>query len=239
MPVARAAWEEDAGVPKLFVAIPSKGGVDIGWALNLAEILRQSPVLYTTCANSAPAVDYARNELVETFLLSSCEWMLWLDTDVFPPLNVISRLLSLKLPVVTGLYRARNVAFVGQSVWPVVAGMLQKTDKGGETSLVHELVDWHPGEVVRVDASGMGCVLMQRKVLEGLTPPWFEYTIKYKWTGKEAQYSREEQVSEDWFFFKKVKQAGFPVHLDTMTICFHQTLANIGADGKVYPGGFK
>lgn len=235
--MARVAWEEDA-FPKLFVGIPSKGSVDISWALTLSEILRQSPVPYTITANEAPAVDYARNELVETFLKSSCEWMLWLDTDVFPPVDVVGRLLKLQLPIVSGLYRARNVAYASQSVWPVVAGMFAKNEKGHEVPSVQELVGWNPGEIIRVDAVGMGCVLVHRKVMEALAPPWFDFTMKYKWLG-EDKYEREQQVSEDWYFFQKVKKAGFPVHLDTTTVCIHQTLANIGYDGKIYAGGFK
>lgn len=230
-------WE-DTATPRVFIATPSKGSVDMSWALTFGQILRNSPVLFVTESNSAPAIDYARNELVEHFLLTSCEWMLWLDSDVIPPIDVIARLLKHQLPIVSGLYRARNVAFASQGAWPIVAGMFAKNEKGEETGTVNEIASWSPGEVLRVDAVGMGCVLVARKVFTALEPPWFDFSLKYKWLGEE-KYARERLVSEDWYFFQKVKKAGIPVYLDTTTVCTHQTLANIGYDGKVYAGGLK
>lgn len=233
--MVRAAWEEESPL-KLYVAIPAKGLVDMTWSLGFGQILRQSPVGYITESNSVPAVDYARNELVEKFLQSPCEWMLWLDTDVLPPPDCIARLLDKRQYIVSGLYRSRNLAFAtSQGGWPIVAGYF---DKNGN---VQELVAWNPGEVVQVDAVGMGCVLMHRKVLEAIAPPWFEFSIKYKWrpdVGKDA-YEREPKVSEDWYFFHKVKKAGFKVWLDTTVVCSHQTTAFIGYDGKIYGGGLR
>ncbi len=236
--MTKGAWEVTPG-PNLFIAIPAKGSVDVSWAIALSQVLRQSPP-HILSANSAPAVDWARNVLVETFLsYPSCEWMLWLDTDVMPPADVIARLMAHKLPVVSALYRARNPAYASQSMWPIVAGFFDRqVVNGRENLVVKEIADWHPGEVLQVDAVGMGCVLMHRRVLEAIKPPWFNYTMRYRWLQGE-QYERDDWVSEDWYFWKKAKEAGFSVYVDTTVECTHITLANITGRGQILAGGLK
>jgi len=237
--VVRGAWEITTG-PRLFIAIPTKGPVDAQWALGFAQLVRRCPPAAFEL-NSAPAVDYARNLLVERFLsIPSAEWSLWLDTDTIPPEDAYAKLIDKKLPIVSALYRARNVSVASASGWPVVGGRFtrQITD-GHETLAVQELVGgWRPGEVIPVDAVGMGCVLIHKKVFEAIAPPWFNYTMRYRWL-KGDEYERADWISEDWYFFDKVKKAGFPVFLDTTVECVHQSMVNITGDGKILPGGFK
>lgn len=236
--MVRPAWETDPG-PRLFIGIPTKGPVDMQWALAFASLIRNIPP-HVLSLNSAPAVDWARNALVETFLGTTCEWFLWLDSDVMPPPDAFAKLSAKQMPIVSAVYRARNVSFATQSMWPVVGGYFDRqVIDGHETLVVKEVAGgWKPGEVIPVDAVGMGCVLMHRRVIEALDPPWFNYTMRYKWT-KGKEWEREDWVSEDWYFFKKVKDAGFKVYLDTTVECIHLTTVNIMGDGRIQQAGFK
>jgi len=238
--MVRPAWESESG-PKLFVAIATRGAVDFEWALRLTELMRNAPP-YVISANQAPAVDWARNVLVEQFLTSfpTCEYLLFLDTYVIPPPDAIPKLMSKNVPVISGLYRWRNVGFASAEHWPVIGGKFVTEKEGEREQLkVAPLLTWNPGDVVQVDAVGLGCCLIHRRVFEALTPPWFAYTMRYKYFKETDVYEREDWVGEDWYFFKKVKTAGFPVFLDTTVLCSHQVLADITGDGKIQALGGK
>ena len=237
--MVRPAWEGGGG-PPLFIAIPTKGPVDPEWALNFAFLVQRCPRPTAISMVSAPAVDYARNELVENFLRTPCEWMLWLDTDVMPPVDAFEKLSKTNFLIVSALYRARNVWFASQSEWPVVAGRFTRQVIDGKENLVVQEYSrgWDPGEIIPIDAAGFGCVLIHRKVFEALDPPWFNYTMRYKWR-KGTEWEREDWISEDWYFFKKVKDAGFKVVLNTTVECTHITSVKITGDGKVAQAGFK
>ena len=133
--MVRPAWEGGGG-PPLFIAIPTKGPVDPEWALNFAFLVQRCPRPTAISMVSAPAVDYARNELVENFLRTPCEWMLWLDTDVMPPVDAFEKLSKTNFLIVSALYRARNVWFASQSEWPVVAGRFTRQVIDGKENLV-------------------------------------------------------------------------------------------------------
>lgn len=237
--MVRAAWESEVAGPRLFIAIPTPRGstVSIAWAVAFAGLLRRCPS-YFISTNTAPTVDMARNLLVEQLLqVKTCEWILWLDTDILPPSDAYEKLAASNLPIVSALYRRRDPALASQQFWPVVAGKFTKTVvEGHETLGVQSLFEYNPGEVLQVDAVGMGCVLMHRKVFETLDPPWFNYTMRYRWR-KGAEWERENWLSEDWYLFKKAKDAGFQVFLNTTVECIHQTTVNIRGDGKLESEG--
>lgn len=233
--MVKSAWEQGQG-PKVFIGIPVKGNVDWTWSVRLSELLRSAPP-FAMSANSAVAVDWARNALVEEFLTKypDCEWMFWLDSDVLPPPDAIAKLMAMNLPIVSGLYRARNVAFSEDSGgWPIVAGNFVRENHDGRDELrVKQIGEFTPGEVVPVDATGMGCLLVHRRVFEAITPPWFFYSIRYEHVKDTDAYERTDWVGEDWYFFEKVKKAGFPVYLHTGVACGHQTLVEITWDGHI------
>lgn len=233
--MVKSAWESKQG-PVVFIAIPNKGTVDSLWAARFAELLRASPPCHVKMSE-APVVDWARNVLVEDFLTNfeDTDWLFFLDSDVLPPPDAIQKLMAKNLPIVSGLYRARNPAFSQDSHgWPIVAGRFVKEKHDNREDLrVQEFGEFRPGEVFAVDAVGMGCVLIHRKVFEKIIPPWFFYSIRYEHVKDTDAYQREDWISEDWYFFKKVKEAGFPVYLDTTVCCGHQTLVEITWDGHI------
>lgn len=60
--------------------------------------------------------------------------------------------------------------------------------------------------VVEVDAAGTGCMMIHRSVLEKVPRPWFSY---------------REGGTEDMYFCRKAKAAGFRVYGDLSVICSH------------------
>jgi len=62
------------------------------------------------------------------------------------------------------------------------------------------------GSLVKVDAVGGGCLLIHREVLAKVPRPWF---------------SAREGGTEDFYFCRKAKQAGFEIYGDMSVICDH------------------
>src|SRR5881394_3748906 len=105
---------------------------------------------------SEPYVDKVRNQIVDLFLASNCEWLLSVDTDIVLPGCVVSRLLQRNLPLVGALI------YVNQE--PPFPQIYQKVaDVSYDGSGVF-LVDqsFTPGDLVEADATGAGCLLIHR-----------------------------------------------------------------------------
>ena len=60
---------------------------------------------------------------------------------------------------------------------------------------------------------GGGCLLVHRRVLEALSPPWFRFETDGE--------GRRILTPEDFFFCRNAVAGGFRVFLDTDRICGH------------------
>ena len=69
------------------------------------------------------------------------------------------------------------------------------------------------GQMVEADVVGAGALLIHRRVLERLPDPWFKFTYEGR--------DNDEGVSEDFYFCKKAKEAGFTIIVDTAVQCPH------------------
>jgi GT2 family glycosyltransferase len=146
-------------------------------------------------------VDRARNQLIERMLDHPIDptHLFFLDADVVPPPDTLTKLLAAGEPIVSGLYRKRlppyePMAFVKNSPIPIKGPRLRK-----------------------VDVVGAGCLLIERKVFEKIDPPWFT-----------SQWTDEGHLSEDFSFCEKARAAGFEVYVDTSIRPLHLEPMGVG-----------
>lgn len=99
---------------------------------------------------------YMRREMIEQALKTDCTHVLFVDTDVIPPVNTVERLLQHDLPLVSGYYCDTSGAPVNRLEGKAYLG------KGVEA----------------VDVFSMGLSLIRRDVLEKIEYP--EPDQKYK-----------------------------------------------------------
>jgi hypothetical protein len=136
-------------------------------------------------------------------LENNFDYLLHLESDVFPPINVIERLLDAQKKIVGAMY------FIEQGEQSKL--MVQQIEDWGidhrETFNLEEndilLVD---GELKKVFSCGLGCVLIDKSIL------------------KEVPFRYEEgaSVHPDSFFYADLDLKNIPVYLDTSILCEHK-----------------
>jgi GT2 family glycosyltransferase len=148
------------------------------------------------------AVDVARNVLVENFLQSDCSHLLFLDSDMVLPANVLDVLLGRGKDMVSALYVLRKVH-----------RPCYRFFKDGHYRAPEKI---EPNKLLEVDAVGLGCCLIKRAVLERLSrehPQKPLFRMDYR--------GRTEVLGEDAFFCELVRRAGFKIFVDTSVLVGH------------------
>lgn len=138
------------------------------------------------------------------------DYLLHLETDVFPPIDVIERLLDAKQKVVGALYHIE----LGERSTLMIQ---QIEDFGNELRETYNLdetdISFVDGEVKKVFSCGLGCVLIHRSVLEEVS----------------FRYEEGSPVHPDSFYFADLDAKRIPVFVDTSIYCQHenQTLVRV------------
>jgi GT2 family glycosyltransferase len=160
-----------------------------------------------------------RNRVVKTFLDSTdSDWLLLIDSDEQLSVSVFDQLINtahhLERPVVSGLVFA---AFKDEGLYPKpVPAIFQDAPEG-----FLPLFRYDRNAVFEIDACGTGCVLIHRSVLEKMreiADPHQGTDWCWFWDGP----LNGEWISEDLLFSRRVRQLGFPIHVNTAAILPHQ-----------------
>jgi len=142
-------------------------------------------------------VDLARNFIVEHFLKSDASHLLFIDSDMLLPADLLERLLAHNKDVVSALYFGRTQP-----------EPMFRVKKGGKYSA---LLNFPKNTLFKADSVGLGACLIKRTVIEkvseslGQEEPMFKFT----YSGK------AEIVGEDTGFCEKAIEAGFKIFVDT------------------------
>lgn len=163
----------------------------------------------------------ARNELCRKALERGDDYLFFMDADMTFPADVVTRLLQHDKPVITGRYHARNpphnaIAYVKHPL--------------AEGPHCYKTVHFANG-CVEIERGGAGALLIRRDVLEGIRfhegDNWFQYQ-------RGPDEPHDFTVSEDFWFYRKAREAGFPCWLDWDTECGH--LQSFVVGGQHYQG---
>jgi hypothetical protein len=201
---------------KVLIGIPTRGMVSIDWALTLASLKAPDGVQITRMQVQGAPIDHMRNTLVEAALRDGYDYLFFNDDDTCVPERGLIQLMSRDLDVVSGLYYTRHE--------PVQPLMYRETDKGR-----WRITDYSIGQLLDVDYVGAGCLLIKREVLEKVGYPQF------KWTAHDTSLTNRDRFSEDMYFCRKAREAGFKVHMDTSVRCVHVGLGKAEVNGSFVP----
>lgn len=182
----------------------------------------------------------ARNVLVTEALKTDCTHILWVDDDIVlenmadgvpdpkdatkrlavtNPNIALKTLLDLNLPIVAGLYRAKQREGFNYAAW-------MKVNQPSARGYGYVPIQNWSGNLFKVDVTGLGFCLVRREVFEktqierpGKLPIWF-------------QWDSPDEVSEDFAWMERCKEKGFDTtiyadiklsHLGTLAVQFDGT----------------
>lgn len=151
------------------------------------------------------ALAKSHDTIREKVLKDDYDYLLHLESDVFPPIDIIERLIEHKKKIVGALY---HIELGEQSKL-----MVQELESFGiehrETFNLDETdLSFVDGKVKRVFSCGLGCILIHRSILEEV----------------EFRYEEGSPVHPDSFFFADINQKGLPVYVDTDIYCEHYNI---------------
>lgn len=150
------------------------------------------------------AITAQYNEARHLALEGGYDALLTVECDMLVPANAIRRLRRCNADIAYGLYILRRPPWEwnaysvmeGMAAWPL--------------SQVEERARKEWGEVVEVDGIGLGCTLIQRKVLE---------RVRFRADGLLHQDGNRSY--NDWYFACDAREAGFAQRCDTSVVCGH------------------
>jgi GT2 family glycosyltransferase len=204
---------------KIAVCIPIKGSVHDTFFLNLVtQMLKNSRDydLFVVSSTRMP-LDAARNEILQIAMKNSPDYLWWLDSDMVLPqnINVLQSLIDMDKDMTSALYFRREYPY--HPVFIIV--------KDGRPCVVKPLPI---RQILKVDAVGMGCLLVKKKVFEELMKseePVFEFKQK-------IFPESVETMGEDINFCLKAKKLGFEIYLNSNIVCGH--IGSTVIDEKIY-----
>jgi hypothetical protein len=147
-----------------------------------------------------------RNNITETALRTNCTHIIQCDADMQYPEETFPRLMALcneSRPIVGALCFRR---------YPPFTPVLMK----GELGYYEPIWDWKKDELLEVDATGTGCLMVHASVFKAMPRPWFEFG---EFEGR--------TVGEDIGFCAKARKLGFPIYVDTGLEVAHLTTMSI------------
>lgn len=196
-----AAWELSSDTPKLLIGLPHKNLVSLEWSLAFRNLVVNVPSIFT-CSAGVP-IDVARNEIVKSALTNNVDWIFFLDTDVVPPPDIITRLMAHNLPIVTAIYHTRAP--------PIEPCIWREVHPSGKQAIAYT-----QGQMIEADFIGMGACLIHTSVFKNIFPPFFDWTL-----GRQEPNNMTLGRSEDFEFCKKVRDKGYKIWADTSIQCRH------------------
>lgn len=175
----------------------------------------------------------ARNKIVAKL---EKDWLFFMDSDqTFHP-DTIERLLSWNVDCISGLYfktpgipvpHAYEFAYESQNeqspandywYYPITNKVNYYLEKYKDEIYKNTEAIILPKEnLIPIDGCGGGCLLVHRRVFEKLEKPYFAFP------------KEEVSAGEDFYFCRKVRQAGFQIYLDPGVICGHKMKGFVGA----------
>lgn len=212
--------------PPGLVCVPTMDWMYTRPAISLQEVSHNLPegsAWQWEPGNSKP-IAAKRNDAVRAAVKSGAAWLLFLDSDMIFPEDVVPRLLSVDADVSCGLYTLK----APEADYTAVAGHVENLPAGApekrptdHPDFRHRTLDLRKvGEemgVVEVDCAGTGCMLIHRRVFNELRGPWFCANDRHR-TG----------FNEDYNFTIRARRAGLSVKVDTRLQCRHVGAHGIG-----------
>jgi hypothetical protein len=184
-------------IDRIAICIPCRDTVHSLFSYNLIQTVQfcnAAGIRVNVFMETGSLIPKQRQNLAEAAINSGATHIMWFDSDMMFPTNVIETLLSHKTDIVACNYSTRNHPFKGVAY----------TSIGDWNSWLGYNIN---GErLVDVEGVGMGCMLVKSNVYLNLNRPWFEIS----WNEQ-----LNDHIGEDFYFCTKAREAGYSIKIDT------------------------
>ncbi len=210
--------------PKVFVALPVYGGLDVFFTQSLLKFLNEPPCPIALRMNPGDSlVSRSRNTLTADFLESDATHLLFIDTDLIFSSEQVARLLAHDKDIVAGFYPKKQE---GPVQWVCNAHLGEDRPIGADG-------------LQEVRYMGTGFMLVKRGVFETMIARYPALAFKADHRDRiehdfwsvgvyhaAADFNTPavqpgRYLSEDWFFCQRALDAGFKVWGDTRVVLKH------------------
>lgn len=213
---------------KLFIGWCDDGAVDGMFAESLVNtVIKLKSVLPIIGFARAQGIQIAkqRQSMVNAWLDSDVDWMLWVDSDVAITPEIVLGLWETahknNLKLLSGVYYTFWVPEATPVPVPVPT-VFAFTENGSQP--IHPLPE---NQVIQADYIGLGLVLIHRSVVETLKEKFTDGVFFAEYHGPNGKFT-----SEDAQFCAKLNEAGIPVLVHTGIIAQH--MKRISVDKQYY-----
>lgn len=147
------------------------------------------------------------NDCREYALNNGYEYLLHLESDIFPPHDIVETLMHKRKSVIGAVYYRDE----GKFRKPMIQKHEMKSKRilGTYNMLHDEDFGFMDGNIKKVAHVGLGAVLIHKSVLK---------KIKFRSV-------LGNDMSPDSFFAEDCYSSGIPIYVDTSVICFHRNIA--------------
>ena len=156
--------------------------------------------------NSRNALSISQNFIRQKFIEGGYDYLLSVESDLIPPVDVIQKLMKHQAPIIGSVYYLMDQK-TGYRVPCIFFVKINKDGVGG-TRLISrdEIPDYLSKGVKKVHGVGLGCTLIRRDIVER-----FSFWTDERFTNKHS----------DVYFFMELHNAKIPVYVDTDLIVPH------------------
>lgn len=190
---------------RIGVCVPCRDEVHTGFAFDFARMAAHDASV--RCKDGGGLNLYTmpgtlifdqREKLVEVALSEGCDAVLFIDSDMRFPHDIITILLSRDVPIVGVNATTRRMPVTS------TAKILHKEMDGDTTVHRWENIDSRGKEGIEaVTSIGFGAALIRREVFENVPKPWFD-----------AGWGKNGVCGEDVYFCVKAGSEGFETYVD-------------------------
>jgi hypothetical protein len=222
------SWEilQQRANSTLIAIIVPPFGVSVDWALSFAQM--EKPPIWDVIRLSGLPWDVARTQAATQCLNGGYQWLFQIDGDILAPANTIPRLLSYRLPIVSGLYHQRFPTWDGVTGNYLPCMFSEVADSEGKVAK-QPITNYSPGSLVEAAYVGAGCLLEHRSVFEAMLAAGIKEF--YKWTLTAASEPPGTGRSEDFEHMSRARSLGYKIFVDTSIVAVHETHAQVTPRG--------
>lgn len=176
------------------------------WAISLASLNYPINCRYAFGMLRGVPIAEAREQLAEMAIEQGAKFLFFIDDDTAPPNFSLRKLIhnlenDPESMVSGGIYFTKS--------FPPMPVVFQNDGEGPH-------YQWKFGDVFECASIGTGCMVVKTEVFKHLEKPWFKTT-----DNPNPENMSKETETDDIYFCKKVRKAGFKILADGGVIPLH------------------